>query len=582
MSNVDKLQDLGIDLRGNVSGEVKTTCPQCSHTRKKNTQPCLNVNIDEGVYKCHHCQEFKGGVGSSENLKGANMTHLKISDLDELSDKVISWFGTRGIDETTLKLEGIKTCLKWLPQTQKEVNTIAFPFIKNNMRVNTKYRDGLKNMTQDKGGEKCFYRYDKIVDAKEIYITEGEMDALTLIQAGYDTGVTSVPDGAPNPTANTLETKFSYFNEESQKIFEQAEKVYLVTDNDTNGQFLEKELARRIGKEKCFRVTYPEGCKDINEVLLAYDEYVVREIIEAAEPYPITGIHKFSEYKQDILNYYDHGHDMGISTGWKNMDDYFKLMKGHLNILSGIPNSGKSEWLDALMVNTIDNNCWKWAVYSPENMPAEMHFQKLVEKSCGQSMTFEKNRLSREKVDSEIDRLSKFIDLVIPEEDEMSLEDILAKIKSSVFRTGINAFIIDPWNEIDHNIKSGQSETDYVSLALAKIRRFARQHDLSAWIVAHPAKLYKDSKGEYPVPSLYDISGSANWRNKADNGLIVWRDFMGDQKTVVHVQKIRFKNTGKLGEVAFRWDWKTGRYAPCTFQDSTTDEQLTEYKTRTW
>jgi len=578
-------ENLKIDLRGHFSGEVKTTCPQCSHTRKKSKDTCLNVNLDEGYYKCWHC-EWKGSLKMPQNehkqqykpIKPKIQGEYKPTELNDLSGGSIAFFQKRGIEERTLRIEGVKTAKKWYGRYKIEVESIAFPFIKDNKRVNTKYRTSSKDMAQDGNGEKCFYRWDKMKGAKTIYITEGEMDALTLIQAGYDSGVTSVPDGAPNPTANNLDTKFSYFNAESQPFFEDAEKVILLTDSDENGKFLEKELARRIGKEKCYRVEYPESCKDINEVLVKFGETEVKQVVDGAQPYPITGIHKFREYKEEIINYYDNGMEQGVSTGWKNMDDNFKLFKGHLNVLTGIPNSGKSEWLDALMINTINNYHWKWAVYSPENLPAYMHFQKLVEKSCNRSMTYQADRIERTRLIQEIEDLSDSIDLIIPEETEMTLEDILAKIKSSVFRSGIDGFIIDPWNEIEHNLKPGQSETDYVSLTLAKIRRFARRHDLSAWIVAHPAKLYKNKNGEYPVPTLYDISGSANWRNKADNGFVVWRDFTGTQATTVYIQKIRFKNTGKLGQVSFRWDWKTGNYSPLTFQGSTTDEQLNEYK----
>lgn len=577
---IQALESLGIDLRGNTSGEIKTLCPQCSHTRKKRNQPCLNVDIDKGLYNCWHCEEFSGAVKNKEFKKMAptKQQEYKTTPLDDLTGKVIEWFSSRGISEKTLRLAGVKSSKRWMPQTQKEENTIAFQFIKNNLRVNTKYRDGRKNMSQDKGGEKCFYRYDSLIGAKEIFITEGEIDALTLLECNYDSGVTSVPDGAPNPTKNSLETKFSYLNEESQTIFEECEKVYLFTDNDENGQFLEKELARRIGKEKCLKVIYPEGCKDINDVLVKHGKEKVIEVVNCALPYPISGVHKFADFKQDILDYYDGKSKEKTSTGWHNMDDYYQLIKGHLNILTGIPNSGKSEWLDALMVNTIKNNGWSWAIYSPENLPAEFHFQKLIEKITGKSMMFDGDRISRVNIESEIDAFSEVIDLIIPPEDEMSLDDILSRIKSSVFRTGIDAFIIDPWNEIDHRVKDGQTETDYVSYALGKVRRFARQHDLSAWIVAHPAKLYKNrDTGEYPIPTLYDISGSANWRNKADNGFVVWRDFNGEQTTKVYIQKIRFKNTGKLGEVSFKWDWKTGRYFPVAFGDMTIDEQIQNY-----
>ena len=204
-------------------------------TRKKSNDPCLSVNTNDGVYFCHNCN-ISGGVDTnSQNkapykpfkaIKQQNATPYTPTELKEISGNAIAFMRERGISEETLRSEGIKIASKWMPQVQREQNVIAFPFIKNNMRVATKYRDNKKNMSQDKGGEKCFYRFDEMKKGKKIYITEGEIDALTLVQCGFSDGVTSVPDGAPNPTANNLDKKFDYFTEEAMKIFDDAEEIY--------------------------------------------------------------------------------------------------------------------------------------------------------------------------------------------------------------------------------------------------------------------------------------------------------------------------------------------------------------------
>jgi twinkle protein len=82
------------------------------------------------------------------------------------------------------------------------------------------------------------------------------------------------------------------------------------------------------------------------------------------------------------------------------------------------------------------------------------------------------------------------------------------------------------------------------------------------WLVAHPTKLTKDPKqGTYPVPTLYDISGSAHFRNKADMGLSVWRDVMNEHSpTEVHVQKVRFRECGRIGKCELYFDVVSGRF----------------------
>jgi twinkle protein len=136
----------------------------------------------------------------------------------------------------------------------------------------------------------------------------------------------------------------------------------------------------------------------------------------------------------------------------------------------------------------------------------------------------------------------------------------LAKVL--ILRKGIKGLVIDPWNELDHSRPSNLSETEYISQCLSKIRRFARLHNIHIWLIAHPTKLRKEDNGNYPVPTPYDISGSAHWRNKADNCISIWRD-LNDRDTPVqiHVQKVRFKEIGQVGMVELNYDYKSGRYS---------------------
>ena len=145
----------------------------------------------------------------------------------------------------------------------------------------------------------------------------------------------------------------------------------------------------------------------------------------------------------------------------------------------------------------------------------------------------------------------------------MTVDGVLRLARALVFRKGIKGLVIDPWNELDHSRSSNQSETEYISDALTKIRRFARTYGVHVWLVAHPTKMQKGSDGKYPVPNPYDVSGSAHWRNKADNCLTVWRDLSAphNREVQVHVQKIRFKEIGQIGLAKLTYDPTTGRYS---------------------
>ena len=159
---------------------------------------------------------------------------------------------------------------------------------------------------------------------------------------------------------------------------------------------------------------------------------------------------------------------------------------------------------------------------------------------------------------------------ILPDDDaDWTIETLLDRAKALVFRKGIRGLVIDPWNELEHDMGDAQSETVYIGNVLKHVRQFARRHGVHVWIVAHPAKLYREREtGNYPVPTLYDISGSAHWRNKADNGIVVWRDFSDGEKAVeVHIQKIRFRQIGKPGMAKLKYQPATATYGEFGFFD---------------
>jgi len=171
--------------------------------------------------------------------------------------------------------------------------------------------------------------------------------------------------------------------------------------------------------------------------------------------------------------------------------------------------------------------------------------------------------MSGEDLDQTLAILNEHFHFILDEDDTgWTLDFILDRAASLVYRKGIRGLVIDPWNEIEHDRPRELTETEYISRSLKRIRTFARQKGIHVWVVAHPAKLYRERDGDYPVPSLYDISGSAHWRNKADNGLTIWRESGYDRTSDVdiHVQKIRFRQVGKTGLVTLKFNKVTHTY----------------------
>lgn len=549
-------EDHGILIFGQTGVEIRTLCPKCSSTRKKSREKCLAVNTEKGVWLCMHCG-YAGGLSDKPEIKPQHK-RPEYKPLPELPNKALDWFKSRGIGKDTLYSNKIGYGSIFMPSVGKEVNAIQFPFFIDGQVVNIKYRDGQKNFRQAKGAEKCFYRHDYIGDP--LIITEGEIDALSLVEVGYYKSV-SCPDGAPPEHAKNYSTKFDFLKSAEKKL-EGIKKIILATDNDKPGRVMEEELARRLGKERCWRVEYPEGCKDANDVLVNHGKDVLKRVIETASPYPVEGLFSPSDLKADVFELYETGVKLGHSTGWKCLDGLYTVRQGEMTIVTGIPGSGKSNFLDAMMLNLIGNFGWSFAVCSPENWPLPRHMQTLLEKINGANFFKDgKNRcrMTKKEVESAIELVNRNIAFIMPEEEDLTIDNILSKAKTSIFRTGIKGLIIDPWNEIEHNYQ-GNTETQYISRELTKIRRFARLNGIHVWIVAHPKNLQKADDGTYKIPTMYEISGGANWRNKADNGLCVHRPNHQTTEVKICVQKIRFRDVGKVGETSVYFNPDTGEY----------------------
>lgn len=443
-------------------------------------------------------------------------------------------------------------------------NIIVFPFEEHGVVVNEKFRGPEKKFWQTKGGRRTFWNSDVMDDpslldgSQKLIITEGEIDAYTAIDCGFPFTV-SVPDGAPPPpkegqapgSDEDQRGKFEFMWNNRDRL-RRIKRFIVAVDNDTNGKHLASELVRRLEAAKCYFVTYPEGCKDLNDVRMQHGPEAVTAVLNAAQPYPVKGLFTIDDYPDapDVLTY---------STGWDTMDELMKLFTPSMTVVTGIPGHGKSTWLTNLMINAGRLHGWKSAIFSPE-VPVVPHMRNKMRGMVAGESPHDMSKEARHQADRWIAGHMVFLEHTLEDDTDMSLEWLLERAADAVLRYGVRMIGIDPWNELEHAKRRDETMAEYQNRALRLIRRFSVKYDVAIFLVAHPTKDVALG-GKPRVPTLYDIDGSAAWFNKPDFGIVVNVPDSAVPETMIHISKVRFKDTGQKGSVRMKFDRWTELYS---------------------
>jgi twinkle protein len=505
------------------------------------------------LYNCHNGCGFKGSAAVYSKPKKEYTKPLP--RLEKVSEKILKFFESRGISNNTLLRFGITEANEWMPQFEKETQVICFNYFRNEELTNIKFRGANKAFKLAKDAELIFYNLDAIKDDTTAVIVEGEIDCLTMYECGIHNAV-SVPNGA-----NKGSQKLEYLDN-CWQYFENKTKIILAVDGDEAGNSLKEELARRLGKDICCLVNYPEGCKDANEVLLKYGKEAVIGLINYATLYPLEGEMTIEDMGNELIDYFKNGYPPGCAAGIPTFDEYLTFVPGQLTMVTGIPGSGKDEFVNYITTGLAINHEWKTGVIGFEE-PPQVTVTKIIEKYAGKSFGFRKDPTQR-ITETEFEKGLLFVDnyfkFINTDEIDVTIEGIIEKSKQLVKRYGINCLVISPWNCLEHNIERGESETSYISRVLGKLLSFIKKYGLHCFLIAHPTKLQKDKNTKkYEVPTLYNISGSAHFFNKTHNGISIYRDFESNVVDI-YVQKVKWSWLGKLGFCTFRFDTYTRQY----------------------
>lgn len=455
----------------------------------------------------------------------------------------------RGLDAETLVRFGVASS----PRNDGG-EWVEIPYKVNGEIVNKKYRtiSGEKRFYQEANASKSFWNIDILKDEtlcnEPVIITEGEFDALVAIQCGFNR-VISVPDGAPAKRVEGDSQKYTYL---ASGALNDVSEIILATDSDGPGVNLMNDLSVRLGAHRCKWVKYPKECKDLNDAFLKYGKRGVAESIARAQWCRVDGVYLMSELppveSQPPM-------DIGLPA----LNQHYNIRVQDFCVVAGVPGGGKTSFLTEVAARMALQYGWVTAFASFEQSP-QIDFKRNLR-------TYYQNKRVKFQSPEEKAQADKWIDqqfcFICPnDDDEISLEWTLEKCAAAVVRFGAKMIVIDPWNEMDHNRPSDMSLTEYTGFAIKQFKKFARKYRVHLIVAAHPAKPRRLEDGTYPVPSLYDISDSAHWANKADVGIIIYRDKKkGDFSTTIRVAKSRYHDQiGTPGEVDFDFDPDTNHY----------------------
>ncbi len=538
-------------------GKKQGICPLCSHDRKPKNQKakCASYDWERGLGTCHNCNtSFQLHTyqrkGASEKEYVRPTLQVNVDQPEFLSDKVIDWFKTRGIGTQTLFDLEISEGDEYMPQTGKSENTIKFNYFMGDQLINVKYRDGRKNFKLYKGAEKVFYNINRIVGYDTCVITEGEMDVLAFHEAGIPNAI-SVPNGA------TLNSNNLDYLDNCIDYFEDKEKIILAVDSDEAGQALQSELVRRLGAEVCYLASF-DDCKDANEYLQKYGKEKLQERITKARPVPLENVTTFKDIEDEVTDFVRNGFKKGYQIGLENFDDIFSTYTGQFITVTGIPSSGKSDFVDQMVVGYNRNYGWKTAFASPENAPTYLHAHKLMRKTWeGMPTAADIHTDKWNKIADHCNANYFHIDM-----ERYTLESVLRKGAELVKRKGIKCLVIDPFNKIRDVDSKTEDINRYTMEYLTKIEVFAKKFDVLVFVVAHPTKMYKDKDGKMEEPTMYNIKGGGEWYDASYHGILVHRNY--EEKTVkAKILKVKFQNLGENGaECHFKWEHKSGCFIP--------------------
>lgn len=566
---------------GQRTGHHRRTCPACSPTRRNSKATCLSVTIhpEHMVMQCHHCEK-RGAVRLVDNEMNkpflpppvAKPSPKAVKSIDSgLTEAGIKFIMDRGISLKTAQVFSLVSSRSYFLNIKRETDAIALPYFVSGKVFGHKVRSiEEKDHVCDKALASLFgIQNVDLKESEDLIICEGEWDALAYYEADV-VNATSVPNGSSSFARSDegTERETLGFLWDAREVIDKAKRVLISPDNDDVGEKLAEELARRIGKHRCWRIVYPADCKDANDVLLKHGKARLKQCYDEAEAWPVAGLYEADHFFEAVDHLYEHGFGERISTGMSAVDEYFSVGPGLLTIVTGNPNAGKSNWVNQIMINLARRYKYSSAICSFET-PPQVHIGQLAEMLM-QRHFFDVNdggeRMTKKDLTVAKQFVMRYMKFMHQEDGKKAtIESIIERIKTAVFRWGVKVIVIDPYNYV-HRPTNMESETQFIDDMLTQVRLTAALYGVHVFFIAHPKMPQVNADGTTPVPKGYSISGSAAWFSKPDHGITVHRK-PDSPEVEIHIWKTRFSWLGKNGMCTLTYDSTRHQYISDNWAD---------------
>ncbi len=545
---------------------ARSTCPACKDKREHPEDTSVSWNLALGVGYCFHCgARFKIDNHPDTFCQTYGTRHHDIerdndfaSHLLPMEEETEKYLKDRAIDVDVAKQAGICSRRTFTDGTWK--HWVAFPFLCNCQLVNVQYK--LADMTHKEfnfeiGGQLVPWNIDCIsrdCGNAPLLVTEGMMDALALLQCGYPY-VISVPNGAGS--------NMSCFNSFRDAISHKFGVIIFAGDTDAKGVELRKNFCGYFRDCDVCVVKWKYGKvekKDANDMLMECGIDGVKSCVAAATAGCCPDVTVMGDDDTEIDQLYATGMPTGNCIGLPALDDILLYQPGNLLLVTGYPGSGKSSLVNFIVVSLLRFYGWRTLFFSPEKMPRKYHEKELISLFTGKC--FDKNYMSRS--DFEYGKRVLRDNVMFLREDVSDVDDIIAAARSCVRTHNIKVLVIDPFVYLDIPAIPGASETQKVAEVLKKLMHATRELDLQTILVAHPRKPSSDAPA---TPSLYEVSGSANFYNFCDAGIILERLEGSNNVVRITCGKARREYNGQVGTCQIAYDGTCGRYVSCIKDD---------------